>query len=107
MNPGAKASLSATQTSGVERNTSRWIVTPRVDREAGAAVPSLSVVWKYAHNDLFTDRVQRCTFHHELRPGAMFGFQPKKTEVEFEMTLLWSPNRNSWDSQGKRKKAIT
>ena len=103
MNPGAKVSMSATQASGVEKNTSRWIVTSHMDREAGVAVPSISAVWKYAYNDLFPDRVQRCTFNHELRPGAMFGFQSRKTEVKFELTLLWSSNRNSRDSQSKRK----
>jgi len=104
MNPGVKVCMSATQTSGVERNTSRWIVTPHMDREAGAAVSSQSAIWKYAHNDdLVPDRVQKCTFNHELHPGAMFGFQSRKTEVEFEVLLLWSSNLNSRDSQGKRK----
>ena len=103
VNLGAKLIVSAAKISGVERNTSRWIVTPLTDREAGVAVPGLSAVWKYAHNDLFTDRVQSWIFNHDLHPGAMFGFETEKTEVEFEVTLLWSSDRSSRDSQGKRK----
>ena len=88
--------MSATRTAGVERSTSGWIVTPRKDQEAGGPVPDLSAVWKYAHNDvLFPDRVERYTFNHELHPWAIFGFQTIKTEVEVELTLLWSSNRNS------------
>ena len=59
INPAAKVGMSSTQTSGMERSTSRWTVTPRKDREAGGPVPGLSAAWKYVHNDvLFPDRVE-------------------------------------------------
>jgi len=104
INPVAKASMSASQTSGVERSSSRWFVTPRKDSEAGGPVPCLSAVWKYAHNDvLFPERVEGYTFDHELRPSAVFGFQTIKTEVDVELTSLWSSNRNSRESQSRIK----
>ena len=104
MSPAAKVSISAAQTSVVERTASRWIVTPRKYQEAGGPVPGLSAVWTYAHNDiLFPDRVERYTFDHGFRPWAMFGFETVETEVEVELMLLWSSNRDSQESQGKIK----
>ena len=86
MNPTVKAGISATQTSVVV-----------------GALRDVSAVWKYAHNDAVSDPVKNCALNPKFHPPAMFGFQKIKTEVGFEVTLLWSLSRNSWESRGQRK----
>ena len=104
MNLAAKAGTSATRTSGVDRTTSEWDVTPHVYEEVVEGLRSASAVWKYAHNDLVSDPVKTWAFSPKFRPRAMFGFKTIKTsEVEFEVTLFWSSNHNSRESRGKRK----
>jgi len=103
MNPGVKVGIAANQTSGVDRAMSEWSVTPHTDEEVVGALRGVSAVWKYVHNDHVSDPVKSCAFNPKFRPQAMFGFQTIKTEVEFEVMLLWSSNSNSRESQGKLK----
>ena len=106
LNPGLKSSISTGRTSGVERITNRWIFTYREEQAALAAIPdteSVSAIWKYAHNDLFSPRLQRCNFRDNLHPKVTIGFQAIKTEVEVEVTAFWSSNRPSPESPIKRR----
>ena len=103
MNPAVKAGTSATQTSGIDRTTSEWNITPHIDEDVVGALRGVSAIWKYAHNDFVSDPVKNCAFNPKFYPRAMFGFQTVKTEVEFEVTLFWSSNRNSRELLGKRK----
>ena len=99
--PNAKISASATRTSGVDKTTNKWIVTPDIDEEVVGAVSNASAIWKYAHNDLVSDPVKKCTFNPKFHPRATFGFLTIKTEIEIEMTVFWSSNRDSRGSRGQ------
>lgn len=107
LNPSLKSSISTGRTSGVERITNRWIVTYREEQAALEAISdtaeSVSAIWKYAHNDLFSPPLERCNFRDDLHPKAMIGFQAIKTEVEVEVTVFWSSNRTSPESPIKRR----
>ena len=102
MNLAIKASTYATRSSGVDRTTSEWQVTPHEDEDVAGGLRSASAIWKYAHSNLM-DPVKDYPFDSKLRPHAKFGFQTIKTEVEFEVMSFWSSNRKSQESRGKRK----
>jgi len=99
--PAVKAGASGTRTSGVDKTTSQWIVTPDIDEEVAGAVSGASAIWKYAHNDLVSDPVKQCRFNPKFHPRATFGFQTIKTEVQVELTVFWSSNSNFPEPQGK------
>ena len=104
LNPVLKSSISTGRTSEVERITNRWTFT--YSEEQPEVIPdmeSVSAAWKYAQNDLFSPRLERCNFRDDLHPKVTIGFQAIKTEVEVEVTVFWSSNRTSPESPAKRR----
>ena len=101
LSPTVKLSAAATRTFGVDKTTSEWNVIPDIVDEVAEAVSGVSAIWKYAHNDVISNPVKKCTFNHKFHPRATFGFLTSKTQVEVELTVFWSSNRNSPETPNK------